>query len=335
MKFANIKEVAQKAGVSVSTVSRVINNSGYASEEAKKRVIDAVSQLNYNANFFAKNLKTRTTRTVGLVITDITNPFFSAIARATEDLLSEYDYNLIICNTNESPDKELRHFKMLYERRVDGILLCGTGKNNDFVKKLIESGVIVILIDRYYEDLDLDVIKDDNIYGAKLLTEQLIAKGHTNIALIKGHINSRASVEREEGYLAALKKHGIEPSAEIIFNAGATGETVQDILDHIWEMNPRPTAILSLNASIAKKFIGILNTRNIRVPQDVALASYGLEEFKTLYVPSITCIVQKPELYGEIAGNLMIERLLNEKNETNGAKKHILFAPDLFVGNSI
>lgn len=336
MGAANIKDLAQLACVSTSTVSRVLNNSGYVSVDARQRVLDAVQKLDYRPNMIARGLKSSTSRTIGLVVTDITNPFFAAIARETEELLSQHDYSLIICNTSERPDKELRHLQLLYERKVDGILLCATGKNNDYVRKLANSDIAVVLIDRDYDDLKMDIIKDDNVYGAQVLTEELINKGHRHIALIKGHPNSRASAEREQGYLAALNKRGIAADPNCIFTAGASGESTENIISSLLDRTPRPTAILSLNASIAKRIISTLNTRKVRIPQDIALASYGLEEFKTLFIPSITCVVQHPERYGEISAKILIERLENKKTEgSDSTRKIVLFSPELFKGDSI
>ena len=335
MEFANIKDVARLANVSVSTVSRVLNSSGYASANVRERVIDAVRRLDYKPNLIARGLKNNSLRTIALVVTDITNPFFAAIAKETEDLLSEYDYSLIICNTNERPDKELRHLRQLGERQVDGIFLCGTGQNNEFVKRLAASGVVIIQIDRDYDDLDFDIIKDDNVYGAQLLTEQLINKGYKSIALLRGHPDSRASAEREQGYLFALQKNGITPDRNLIFNAGASGEETQAILKKLLEMQSRPGAIVSLNALIAKKIISEFRTLGIRIPEDMAIASYGLEEFKSLYVPSVTCIVQKPERFGEVSVNLMMERLKKKTDAADSERKCILFAPELFIGESI
>ncbi len=335
MRLPTIKDVARISGVSVSTVSRVLNKSGYASEDVQARVMETVKLLDYKPNMVARGLKSNTSRTIGLVVTDITNPFFASIAKETEEVLYEKDYNLIICNTSESPEKELRHLKQLYERHVDGILLCSTGKNNEFVRQLAEAGVAIILIDRDYDDLPLDVIKDDNVEGADLLTETVIRKGHRNIALLKGHPDSYASNEREKGYLAALQRNGIKPNSKLIFHAGASGEDVDSIMERILAQQPRPTAIISLNALITKRILAILNTKGLSVPGDMALASYGLEEFKTLYSPSITCIVQQPGRYGKVSAKAIMELLEKGKTGKKRPKQVILFNPELFEGGSV
>jgi LacI family transcriptional regulator len=332
MSNPTIKDVAKMAGTSIATVSRALRNSGYISDHVREAVQKAVQELDYKPNRIAQSLKNNSSFTIGLVVTDITNPFFAEIAKEAENVLVQYGYNLIICNTDESPEKELNHLKMLEEKRVDGILLCSTGKNNDYVRYLIDKGTIIILIDRRYDELDIDIIKDDNEYGALLLTRYLIQKGHTKIALIKGNPLSVTSNDRAEGYRKALLEKNIPVLPEYIHIGGASGEHAADAVNDILALENRPTAIFGVNSLIARHAIMALNNAEIKVPEQMALACYGLEEFKTLYKPSITCMIQKPERFGYTGAQLVLSRI-NEGYSTR--KKEVIFPPELFVGDSV
>lgn len=332
MKATTIKDVAREAGVSISTVSRVLNNSGYASSSVSEAVKKAVEKLNYRPNSIARSLKINNSFTVGLIVTDITNPFFSTIAKEVENVLSQYNYNLIICNTNESPEKEYKQLKMLTEKRVDGILLCSTGKNNFYIKQLIKQGTVIILIDRRYDELELDIIKDDNEYGSYLLTKYLIQKGHKSIALIKGNPLSNTSNEREQGYIRALQEFSIDYKKDYVYVGGASGEHTVEAVESFLTLPERPSAIFAVNSLIAKHVIMKLNDLDIKVPEQMALVCYGLEEFRTLYKPSITCMVQQPERFGYTAAQLIISRI---KDGSGSMKKEIIFPPEMFIGSSV
>ena len=330
---STIKDVAKLAGVSVSTVSRVLNRSGYISVATCEKVYDAVRQLDYKPNSIAQSLKKNSSHTIGLVVTDITNPYFAAIAKGAESYFSQYGYNLIICNTNESPKKEKIHLDMLFDRRVDGILLCSTGQNNAAIQSLLKAEVKIILIDRTCPGLTLDIIKDNNEYGAYELTKLLLKRGHTMIAFLRGATGSTASIEREKGWRDALKEEGLPAHDEWIYTTGASGEKVREAIASILSLEERvrPTALFACNSLIARQVMMRLNELSIETPKQMALVCYGLEEFKTLYRPSVTCVVQHPDYVGYLSAKLMVERLEEDGEET---PKEIILAPDVFEGQS-
>lgn len=330
---STIKDVAKLAGVSVSTVSRVLNRSGYISVATCEKVYDAVRQLDYKPNSIAQSLKKNSSHTIGLVVTDITNPYFAAIAKGAESYFSQYGYNLIICNTNESPKKEKIHLDMLFDRRVDGILLCSTGQNNAAIQSLLKAEVKIILIDRTCPGLTLDIIKDNNEYGAYELTKLLLKRGYTKIAFLRGATGSTASIEREKGWRDALKEEGLPAHDEWIYTTGASGEKVREAIASILSLEERvrPTALFACNSLIARQVMMRLNELSIETPKQMALVCYGLEEFKTLYRPSVTCVVQHPDYVGYLSAKLMVERLEEDGEET---PKEIILAPDVFEGQS-
>ncbi|HML45185.1 MAG TPA: LacI family DNA-binding transcriptional regulator [Clostridia bacterium] len=332
-KAATIKDVAELAGVSISSVSRVLNNSDANSDTMRERVLAAVETLSYKPNALARGLKTNSTQTAALVVTDISNPFFSGIAREAEAYLSEHGYTLIICNTGEDPDRELRHLQKLRERQVDGFLLCATGRNNGLIREMHDAGIPIILIDRAYHDLPLDIVKDDNAYGGWLLADLLIQRGHRRIAFLRGAQSSMASLEREQGFRQACAQHGIPLDEALFLSGGVSGDSTRESIGRILEMPVPPTAIFAANILIAKTAISVLAERGLTLPGDMALVCYGMEELKRLYRPSITCILQNPSLVGHLAAQMMVKRLSG--GDADPAPCKIVLQPDLFVGDSV
>jgi DNA-binding LacI/PurR family transcriptional regulator len=333
MTNTTIKDVAKKAGVSTATVSRVINRVGYFTPDIEKKVNQAIQELGYRPNAVARSLKCEYTKIIGLIVTDMVNPFLMWTAKTLESTVSNYDYNVIVCSTEEDPQKELKYLKMLIDRRVDGLVLSATGKNNDYIREIVNKKIPVILIDRKYNDLDeLDVILDDNFTGGYLLTKHLIDKGHRKIALIKGHPTSITSEERSRGFLKALTDHGIEVISSYIRIGGRSGEFTRQVVKEFFEMADPPTAVFAVNNLIAKNMIMVMHELNKSFPEDIALVCYGLEEFKTLFKPSLTCVIQKPALMGMRAGEMIIDRI---KTGYNSKRVELVFAPEIFIGDSL
>lgn len=206
-------------------------------------------------------------------------------------------------------------------------------QNNAAIQSLLKAEVKIILIDRTCPGLTLDIIKDNNEYGAYELTKLLLKRGHTKIAFLRGATGSTASIEREKGWRDALKEEGLPAHDEWIYTTGASGEKVREAIASILSLEERvrPTALFACNSLIARQVMMRLNELSIETPKQMALVCYGLEEFKTLYRPSVTCVVQHPDYVGYLSAKLMVERLEEDGEET---PKEIILAPDVFEGQS-
>src|SRR5690625_3979190 len=185
-----IRDIARESNVSIATVSRVLNNTGYASDKVKNSVLKAAKKLNYQPNAVAKSLKSNKTNTIGVIIPDISNSYFMDISKGIEDTISNNNYNIIFCSSNENPAKERKLLKVLFEKRVDAIVVATSGENDKQILKLKKYGIPVILVDRKIdESIQIDTVVENNFEAAYEITKQLILLGHKNIGVVNGPLN--------------------------------------------------------------------------------------------------------------------------------------------------
>ncbi|KKI90009.1 LacI family transcriptional regulator [Bacillus sp. SA1-12] len=317
MAGITIKDVARESGVSTATVSRVLSNKGYASDEIRERVLSVVKKLNYQPNAVARSLKNERTNTIGVIIPDISNSYFMTISKGIEDTLHQSGYNLIFCSGDENPKKEKEMLKVLLEKRVDAIVLATSGENEEMVTKIINSGLPVILVDRKINDQNhgLDLVVEDNIEAAFELTKTLILQGHERIGIVNGCLNVSTGLERYMGYKKAIAEFGIQENPELIFKGSFTQNDGIKAVDYFLNFTEKPTAILSFNNSMTFGVILQLTRRGIRIPKDVTVASYGeIEAAQLLKSPRIISVNQTPYEMGLKVGEILLTRLTNNVN---------------------
>ncbi|MDQ7035828.1 MAG: LacI family DNA-binding transcriptional regulator [Anaerolineae bacterium] len=222
-KRPTIRDVAKLAGVAAITVSRVINNSGYTSDETRDRVERAIAELNYIPNSLSQSLRFQTTNTVALIVSDITNPFWTTITRGVEDVCNDHDLHVILCNTDEKEAKLSKYVNMLLQRQTDGFILVPTSAasiNN--VTTILQKHVPLVILDRQLPQVDVDIVRGDSVEGAYQLTRYLIELGHQRIAMFSGPIEISTSEQRIEGYKRALQEADIAIDDELITFSGYT-----------------------------------------------------------------------------------------------------------------
>ena len=212
----NIRIIAEKAGVSTATVSRVLNNYDGVRDITTKKVLKVINEYDYEINAIAKSLKQKRTMNIGIVIGNVLSQFYSIIAGSVEETVSKYGFNTILCNANYSPEKELKYLKILQSNRVDGIILTPTGKNADYVKNLIRKGTKIVLLDRLIRGVSCDAVIVDNVNGAYNATKHLIEQGYRRIGIINGYVSSTSGHDRLEGYKTALKESNIKIDNDLI-----------------------------------------------------------------------------------------------------------------------
>ena len=209
-KHIRLKDIANKTGFSIKTVSRAINDHPDINKNTKKRIVDVAEELSYYPNMVAKSLRTRKTYTIGYIVPDITSEFFGKIGRIIDRVLRKYGYNILMSFTEESGEEEINSLKVLLSKRVDGIILSTVGTTGDFLKEIIHNyKVPVVVIDNKVEGLRTNLVLHDNINGSYLLTKHLIEHGHKNIACITGLLNETSGNERLKGYKKALNEYNI------------------------------------------------------------------------------------------------------------------------------
>jgi LacI family transcriptional regulator len=327
-----IKDVSKLAGVSVGTVSKVINKDGNVKPELKEKVWKAIQSLNYHPNAVARSLKSSTTNTLAVLLGDITNPFQMTLAKAIEDVMSEHDYQLLISSTKESPEIERKKLKMLYEKRVDGIIICTTGKVNEEIRTLINRKIPIVLVDRPVLSIPADIVADNNGLGMELLVQHLVELGHSRIGIVHGDLNTVHGKIRHDSVLKAFEQLGIPLALENQFSGNFQINGGYQAVESFFSKGDPPTAILSVNNNMTAGIIMACREKGIRIPEDLTLVTYGQLEYQwNLITPSVTYVSQSPATIGCKAAELILRRL-NDPSQTEVS--HVFITPELFVRDS-
>ncbi|MGN7940335.1 LacI family DNA-binding transcriptional regulator [Virgibacillus sp. 6R] len=323
--MVTIYDIAKKANVSAMTVSRVINKSGKISDETKKKVEAVIKELNYIPNNSARNLITNKTNILSLMVTDITNPFFTNVARGAEDKAMQMGYQLLLCNSDENVEKESKYMEMLISTRTDGVLIApanDSSKRN--IRKLSKHGIPFVLIDRNIQDLECDQVLSDNETTTRKLMEHLISQGHKNIAIINGPLEVSTARERYQAYTDTLKIHGIPLNRNLVMESEFRDSDVSSALHHLLELpeSERPTAIFATNNFIGMSTMKTLKKLKIKVPEGIAIVSYdGIPNYTES--ESILTVAEQPAYnFGYLGIQLLIERI--EGTAPEKARKIVL-----------
>ena len=335
MPNATIKDVAREANVSIATVSRVLNNDKAVRAVTKKAVHDAMDRVNYTPNSVARSLKTNSTSIIAMLVSDISNSFFTAIAKSIEDYVCTYGYNMIVCSTDGQKEKEIEYLKMLKERHVDGIVLNTTNQNDSLIAQLSKE-IPIVLSNRNITEPNFhgDFVDSDNITGMFDLTTHLIEHGHKKIGFIRGPVGLSTSEERLKGYCLAMKKigcseKGMEENIELAdFTVNGGFEGTKAILERRKDL----TALILSNNEMAVGSMQFLRERNISIPEDISLAAYGdIENMRIMFVqPSI--VNMNSYIIGRKIAELIVERI-DKKNSINN--REFRYIPALIPGNGV
>jgi LacI family transcriptional regulator len=314
IQMPTVLDVAKRAGVAPITVSRVINNSGYISLSTRERVEVAVKELGYVPNTLARGLRSKRTHTLALIVTDITNPYFTLMARGVEDVAGDANYTVIYCNTDESEAKEEKYVNILAQKQVDGVLLVPACGNADTVKFLKSNDIAVVVLDRRIAKVKTDSIRADSENGANRLIKILIALGHKRIAIITGPKDVSTAVDRVVGYQHALEEAKLIKNESVYygeFNQQSGYElTMQAMAD-----SPKPTAIFGANNFIMVGIIKALRELQLNVPDDVSVVGFDDFPESMLVKPFFTAATQPAYEMGRLATEILLKRISGELSE--------------------
>lgn len=318
MSNPTIKDIAREAGVSIASVSRVLNSDGYASESMKQKVNEASQKLNYFTNDIAKSLKTKKTNTIGVLIPDIANPFFMDISKGIEDSISDTDFNLIFTSGMEDIDKEKELLELLIQKRVDGIVLASAGVHKDILNNILATNIPIILVDRKIKTIanQVDLVIEDNFEGAYQLTNKLINDQHEKIGVINGRLSVSTGIERFEGYKGLMHDKKIEIDSNYIFEGDYSEESGKKAIQYFSKLPTPPTAILSLNNTMTVGATKELMDSFLQDDDTFTIASYGEIEFQN-YLKNIKiyCVKQNPYKMGRKIGEKIMSKLFSENSE--------------------
>lgn len=323
-----IRDVARAAGVGQATVSRVLNNSGYVKPETRQRVVEAASALGFVPSSLARGLVRHATDTVGLIIPDITNPFFPAVTRGMEDAASEAGYTVFLCNTDNDPAMEALDVRRFRERRVDGIIFVGTTDRRELVESLLAEGVPVVLTDRGVSDLDVDSVLVDNAAGALAACRHLIDLGHRRIAHVAGAPHTRTGQDRWNGYRRALESAGMVYEEALVRCGDYTLGSGYRIGKELLNMGSRPTAVFAANDLMAFGVLQAAAEAGLSVPDDLSLVGFDDVQMASMVQPGLTTVRQPAYEMGRLAMTMLLERIAGDA--PGGGRCH-LYQPELVV----
>jgi len=325
-----IKDVAELAGVHPSTVSRVINNDSRISDKTKEKVILIIKKLGYTPNAIARGLKTKRTYTLGILIPDITNPFFAEIARGVEDAANKNNFNVILCNTDDKLKKERTYLQILRGKRVDGLILGTAHVNDKSILELEREKFPYILVSRNIEGLDKNCIIVDDVEGGMMASEYLIKLGHRRIAHITGPLKTRSALNRLKGYKLALKKYEIEYRGELVGEGDFKIKGGYQVMKRFLKLAEPPTAIFAANDLLALGAMQAIQKKNFHVPEDFSVVGFNDIELASFVYPPLTTIRQPMLEMGESAVRMLLRII--EEGEFNQRK--IVLKPKLIIRES-
>ena len=307
---ATIKDVAAHAGVSVATVSAVINSNKYVSPDLIQRVHESITALGYERNSLAQGLKKRTSQAIGLIVPDITNPFFTSLLRGVEDVANGQGYSLILGNTDEDLQKEMSYMRLLDSKRADGLIVAVTLGNHAYLRSWPTQRLPLVSIDRLPSELSIDAVLLDNMGGARQAVEHLITLGHKRIGIVTGIPGITTTEERVTGYQQALAAYGMPFDPALIAEGNSRidgGERAA--LQLLTQEAARPTALFVTNGLMVIGALQAIDLVGLRCPQDIALVGFDDFEWAAIMHPRLTTVYQPTYEIGQKAAQLLFERL--------------------------
>ena len=306
MKRPILKDVANKAQVSVGLASRILRNIGSFSEKTRSRVLRAARELDYQTNNVARSLKIKQTRAIGVVISDIASHFFTLLVRGVEDVASKSGYSVVLCNTDENPAKEQNYLTALYERNVDGLIICASPGNDGYIKKIARSGMPVVLVYRNIPGLHAPRITSDDQDSSSAAINYLIDLGHRDIALIRGISGVQSDEERLAGYKKALERRKIPVKGGLIVSGEYVTEKAYQVTQSLLKSRTPPTAILACSELMMIGALYAIRDEGKEIPRDVSIIGFGDPSWAGLMNPPLTVIRQPNYPMGLLAGESLI-----------------------------
>jgi len=326
---ASIKDVAKEAGVSIATVSRVLNDVDVVNEDTKAKVVQAIKKLDYRPNIVARSLKTQRTRTIGIIIPDISSQFYAEIVRGGEDVSNIYDYNIILCNTDLDQAKEIEYIRVLKEKMVDGVIYMSNSLEPEIISLLHNQQIPTVLVETRDKDHTFPSVTIDNEKAAFEAVSHLIAKGDKKIAYFGSapeYIN--ASANRYLGYKAALEKNGIPYDDKVVKFGGLKAKDGYETMLELISVAKFDSVFCSSD-ELAMGVINALRENNIKVPQDVDVIGFDNIYVSSLFYPKLTTVEQPMYDMGSV-GMRMLIKIINKKKleEEHIVLDHLLIERD-------
>jgi LacI family transcriptional regulator len=324
-----IRDVANLAQVSLGTVSNVLNDPSLVAPVTRKRVLDAIKSTGFVRSTAAHQLRVGKSRTIGVVVLDIGNPFFTEMVRGAEHVLRERDYVLMLCSSDESAEREQRYFRVLEEHRVDGLLISPVESDLEGTTALVARGIPTVLLDRDGSSHGLCSATVDDVRGGELAADHLFELGHQAVAFVNGPTTIRQCIDRREGARRSVRRAQCRGSASLreITVRALTIEQGEGAAATLLALAPRPTAVMCANDLLALGVLRGLAGTGIAVPDEMALVGYDDVEFASMLSPSLSSVRQPKYELGVAAAELLLEEVAGPRHEHRAVR----FEPELVV----
>ncbi|HHU83077.1 MAG TPA: LacI family transcriptional regulator [Firmicutes bacterium] len=330
--MTTIKDVAKRVGVSPSVVSRALNNRYGVKESTREKIVRAAKEMGYYPNAAARSLVTRITATIGVMMADLSEPYYTQIIRGMEFSASKTGYTLLFSNSYESLEKSKVLEKMVYAERVDGVIIVGSNvEEQEYILKLVEKKVPFVLLERDIPDPRINCVYLDNFYGGYLATKYLLDKGHTRIAHISGKIGFQVALDRLEGYKKALHEAGLLFDKELVMTGNFVWQDGYAAMKKLLRSQPPCTAVFTANDTMAFGALQAIAESGLSIPKDIAVIGFDDLEFSSLTNPPLTTVHQPRYEMGKEAVRI-VTSLLQQGASEKGVK--LCYRPEIIIRRS-
>lgn len=341
IKKYTIHNVAELAGVSISTVSHVINDNYPVSNESRLKVEKAIEELDYKPHALASSLKSGNSHIIGVIATRITNPSIMQMVKGIEEIVEPKGYSLFISSTDNDIDKEKKLLRRFRERMVDLVVMFTSSNDGKIFTGLINGGMPIIMVDRYISGLNIDTVLEDYYKASYDIVRYMIDKGHRRIMTTNPLDNLQLSIDRYNGYLAALESAGIEPDSDLILHCDFSKTQAYSEMKQYIDSTDRanlPTGIYVGSGYMAEGVIQAIYEAGLKIPDDISVTAYGEVWGHRLFYPRITFVAQQCYKIGQEAGKLALRRLSENQKKKDWqptAFKKIIIPTYIFEGDSV
>ncbi|MEM5434647.1 LacI family DNA-binding transcriptional regulator [Paraburkholderia diazotrophica] len=328
---STMKDVARLAQVSLATVSAVLSGSAYVSPELTGRVKKAVAALGYAPNTVASSLKKGATRIIGLVVPDVTNPFFTELVHSVQKRAREQGYAVLLCDSERDIEQERSYLKMLRAHLATGTIICAAGPDASYKDLPNDVGIMpIVTVDHIIRADDYDSVVLDNVAASRMIMQHIIGLGHTRVAIIAGQQHLVPGRDRLAGFVEALRGAGLDVVPEFVRHGAFNGNDAFDCAHALLALPERPSAIFATNNQMLIGVMRAISESGLSCPRDVSVAAIDDFPWAAAFSPALTTVRQPVDAMAEAAFNLLLERI----DGTNAAPKHLVFAPELVIRQS-
>jgi len=325
--MVNIKDVALRADVSVTTVSHVVNGTRFVKDGTRLRVEEAVRVLGYVPSGVARSLKNNATHTFGMLIPNNSNPYFAEILRGVEDRCFAAGYNVILCNSNDDAKRQAAYLRVLAEKRIDGLVLVTSHRDAVLKSALGELKIPVVLLDREIPGLVCDLVEVDHVSGGSIATRHLLELGHPSVACISGPPDLSPSTQRRAGWKMALLQGGVERREGDLARGDFSSRGGYLAMQVLLRRKPRPSAVFVCNDLMAFGALAAAHEAGVAVPRQLSIVGFDDIELAAFSIPALTTVAQPKQQIGTMAAELLLERMQGIGSET----RRVILEPQLKV----